>query len=89
MRRIISGLALVVVAGCLLSGCSPRTKWEYKTVSIPGNGVHDSTLNRYGDDGWELTGFSFAPGRASGGSDQAYYVFKRVKANKDWWKFWK
>jgi hypothetical protein len=28
-------------------------------------------------------------GRATGQSDYSYYVFKRVKHNKEWWKVWK
>ena len=89
MRRIISGLALVLVAGFLLSGCSSRTKWEYKTVSMGGATAHEATLNRLGDDGWELVGYTFAPARDAGHSDFSYYVFKRVKHNKEWWKVWK
>ena len=89
MRRIISALALVLVAGSLLSGCTQQTKWEYKTIAIGGATGHEPTLNQLGDQGWELAGYSFASGRTAGMSDYSYYVFKRVKHNKEWWKFWK
>jgi len=89
MKWIISGVAVLLVACLLLAGCTAETRWEYKTVSIIGSSGHEATLNQHGDQGWELVGYSFAPRSIGAGNDYSYYVFKRVKRNRDWWKFWK
>lgn len=53
------------------------TAWEYKRV-YSNNQMYENELNKLGNDGWELTGFS-----ATG--TYYYYVFKRrkFKENQD------
>ena len=69
-------LALAFASGALLlAGCSTTshlTKWEYKQLhSSP---VTDETLNKLGDEGWSVVGYSSAPGAGSG-----FYILKRPK----------
>jgi hypothetical protein len=58
------------LAGC----CTTRhvTKWEYK--QLPNSMVTDATLNQLGDQGWNVVGYSSAPGAANG-----FYILKRPK----------
>jgi hypothetical protein len=73
MKKLI---ALVFAAGAfVLAGCCTTqqvAKWEYKQLS---NGmVTDETLNRLGDEGWNVVGYNSAPGAANG-----FYLLKRPK----------
>lgn len=63
-------------------------KMEYKSFSTLGPG-NEAALNKLGEEGWELVGYSFAKRAAGEGNDYSHYIFKRVKRNRTEWKFWK
>ena len=67
---IILAAVTLILAGC----CTTHhvTKWEYKQLS--NSMVTDETLNQLGDQGWNVVGYSSAPGAANG-----FYIFKRPK----------
>jgi len=82
-------IMMVAVVFMLLATSNPApTQWEYKTLLIGGYS-DDATLDGLGKNGWEIVGFSYAPG---GRNENAYarYVLKRAKvyAKKPRWKFW-
>ncbi len=87
LKWILTSVVVVVGCGVIIAGCVPPTKWEYKKVSMPYTD-HDAALNKLGEEGWELVGYSFKPA-AGVGTDYSYYVFKRVKRNRIEFKFWK
>jgi hypothetical protein len=70
MKKIIPliiAASAVFLAGC----CSPHhmTKWEYKQI---GGAQSEASLNKLGDDGWRVVGFS-------GTDTSARYVLARPK----------
>ena len=67
-------------------------KWEYTSVNSNRplyHGYHGESLDRLGDEGWELVSHVVVPGRISGGSvlredihqsdPEHIYTFKRPK----------
>jgi hypothetical protein len=91
LKSLILGvlITMAVVAFMLMATTNgPRTQWEYKTLSLIGQG-HEATLNGLGQDGWEMVGFTFSPGGPNA-NDNSHYVLKRTKvySNKPRWKFW-
>ncbi|MBM4073117.1 MAG: DUF4177 domain-containing protein [Planctomycetes bacterium] len=81
-----AGIALVVMmltvlhwAGGPSAGQAPaaqaRVRWEYKTLDHVGPGrPADKTLNKLGDEGWELVSVAAPSSR-----QELIYVFKRQK----------
>jgi hypothetical protein len=66
---------IVAVASLSLAGCCTThhpTKWEYKQLSSPQ--VTDATINQLGNEGWNVVGYSSAPGTSPG-----FYILKRPK----------
>ena len=87
IKWILTSVVVLVVCGLVIAGCVPPTKWEYKAMTLPYS-THEAALNKLGEEGWELVGFSVVKGNP-GSSDNSHYIFKRHKRNRTDWKFWK
>ena len=87
LKSLIIGvlLTMLIVAFMLIVTTSgtPRA-WEYKLVSSVSI-VIPADVNKLGDEGWEVVGFTYAK-NPGGGNDYSYYVLKRAKKN---WRFWR
>ena len=88
IKWILTSLVVLVVCGLVIAGCVPPTKWEYKSFSALGTG-NEAALNKLGEEGWELVGYSVAKRSAGEANDYSHYVFKRIKRNRTEWKLWK
>ena len=88
IKWILTTVSVLVVCGLVIAGCVPPAKWEYKTVSTLGT-ANEAALNKLGEEGWELVGYSFAKRSAGEANDNSHYVFKRHKRSRSEWQFWK
>jgi hypothetical protein len=80
--RVIAGLVVAAAAlawsGSPTAGQAPAAKavvkWEYKSTSVRIGPLTDESLNKYGEDGWELVAVATVPNKV-----EVVYYFKRPK----------
>ena len=91
LKSVLIGVLLTMLIAAFMiiaiGGGTPGA-WEYQHLSAPGRG-DTAGLNKLGDEGWELVGYSFAKHPTGQGNDWSYYVLKRPKKSHWNWKFWK